>query len=776
MLNFRILSENLLRLFTFFQCQLFDIEYFRCSATMLWAVLLSLITIHTPLLTEAANSNIHTKNRRLPPNALKNDSSSPCPSTTLTSKTPRTYRPPSTAAHWDRTSCHSNVSNTSSVSSAFTESRTGGGKGFKDFSNYSQAWSTGSGSSRATVIVSNCSQSLLQSTPEPKCNCLHLQTTTVVVTVTTTIHPDHTCSSGVGSQTLPSVPSSSYNATLEPSLGVPPNPEMSSHTLDILNATATALYHHSVGQAPSSQNISRQSASVSSPLPGPKPLTVSEILSMSTMSVLILTTNDQSSSTIIPEPTGTVPINTAKISSTSFPSDFPTANVQVPPAQSSKSSTSSTRFPEITGVSTLSNFHSLLPSTPVYSISNFRPGGNILGPPFPSGGVARLSAYSNLSEGATRPTRNGSSGGPPLRYSVSDVSCGSSLVRTYSDQIPSPQGSPYDAPASPATATASVPSSTSPTPAASPVPSIMLPSIIYSPPITSQTIVLPSSSIPPSSPIVPWYPAVPRPLATAPNIASPPYANISQATNQSTSSSSTGPPYPTYHTVLPSQGLNSSSRLHNGSLHSVICFPNTTSITRILANVRLAALSIFFRDTLPLIGSSTAQYDSPRLGHHLPKFYRGLNYTSFALTNESASVSPPNYLMSPANAPLKSIAITSAPFISFSLRSVALSCFQAGALPQSACTILVIGTKVAGVQPNGTSASNQVKKRITIAGADSGIAPGMMKVDLDGGGVRDWTGLESVAFDAEIDGKPAGVGIDDLEYDLMTKGCFFDAE
>ncbi len=88
----------------------------------------------------------------------------------------------------------------------------------------------------------------------------------------------------------------------------------------------------------------------------------------------------------------------------------------------------------------------------------------------------------------------------------------------------------------------------------------------------------------------------------------------------------------------------------------------------------------------------------------------------------------------------------------------------------------MVGTKVAGALPNGTSTSSQVIKSIIVTGADSGTAQRMMKVDLGGEGDGDWTGLESVSFDAKIDGKPAGLAVDDLEYDLKTKGCFFDAE
>ena len=50
-----------------------------------------------------------------------------------------------------------------------------------------------------------------------------------------------------------------------------------------------------------------------------------------------------------------------------------------------------------------------------------------------------------------------------------------------------------------------------------------------------------------------------------------------------------------------------------------------------------------------------------------------------------------------------------------------------------------------------------------------------MKIDLDGD-VEDWTGLKTVSFDPHLDGKPAGLAIDDFEYELKTKGCFFDAE
>lgn len=177
-----------------------------------------------------------------------------------------------------------------------------------------------------------------------------------------------------------------------------------------------------------------------------------------------------------------------------------------------------------------------------------------------------------------------------------------------------------------------------------------------------------------------------------------------------------------------------------------------------------------------LMRSLMAQYDSPHLSHQMSKIYRGLNYTSFALTNQSDSISPPNCMTSPAGAPLRSIAIPSAPFISFSLRSIALSCLQAETLPQSACTVFMTGTKAAGALPNETSANNQVTKRVTITGPGSGTAQRMMKVDLVEEGAADWTGLKDMSFYAEIDGKPAGLGIDDLEYDLKTKGCFFDAE
>ena len=170
------------------------------------------------------------------------------------------------------------------------------------------------------------------------------------------------------------------------------------------------------------------------------------------------------------------------------------------------------------------------------------------------------------------------------------------------------------------------------------------------------------------------------------------------------------------------------------------------------------------------------QYDSPRLGHHIPRLYRGLNYTSFVLGNGSASMSPPNHVISPAGASLRSIVIGSAPFISFSLRSVAVSCLGAGILPKSACTVFMTGTKVTPTVSNKTFTSNLVKREVTITGLGSGTAPKMTKVGLEGQGAADWTGLESVSFDAEIDGKPAGLAIDDLDYDLKTKGCYFDVE
>ena len=133
-------------------------------------------------------------------------------------------------------------------------------------------------------------------------------------------------------------------------------------------------------------------------------------------------------------------------------------------------------------------------------------------------------------------------------------------------------------------------------------------------------------------------------------------------------------------------------------------------------------------------------------------------------------------MTSSADASFKGIAIGAAPFISFSLRSVAIACLQVGAVPPLACTVLMVGTKV-GAIPNATSTNDQVTTRVMVAGADSGGAQKMTRVRLDSGGGRgEWTGLESVSFVAEIDGKPAGLGVDDLEYDLKTKGCYFDAE
>ena len=181
--------------------------------------------------------------------------------------------------------------------------------------------------------------------------------------------------------------------------------------------------------------------------------------------------------------------------------------------------------------------------------------------------------------------------------------------------------------------------------------------------------------------------------------------------------------------------------------------------------------------SLLLIRSPTIQYDSPSLGHHIAKLYRGLNYTSFTLTNQSASMSPPNHIISTAGTSLKEIAIGPAPFISFSLRSVALSCLQTVTLPQLVCTVLIVGTKAGGGSPNVTSTSSlgRVTKTVTITGADSGTAQGMTKVHLQDEVVEDWTGLKSVSFDAEIDGHSAGLGVDDLDYDLRTRGCYFDA-
>lgn len=82
------------------------------------------------------------------------------------------------------------------------------------------------------------------------------------------------------------------------------------------------------------------------------------------------------------------------------------------------------------------------------------------------------------------------------------------------------------------------------------------------------------------------------------------------------------------------------------------------------------------------------------------------------------------------------------------------------------------GTKAAGALPNGPPTSSEVQKRITITGP----VTRMMRINLVEEDAADWTGLKNISFLAEINGKPAGLGIDDLEYDLKTKGCYFDAE
>lgn len=599
---------------------------------MLFTIFLLLLAVHLPLPATAApnlrsnpeprrpNSNIFSVTASLTqvdPAFLLNSSTS-------STRAISSASPP--APQWNRTLCHGNLSSANIGSSAFRESKTGSAIASKNSSYYGEAWNKTLGNLTTTVNVTNCSQSLPQRTPDPKCNCPQLQTATIFVTVTATDYQYYPSSSNVGSQTLPSslITSSTPNTALESSLEALPSPTTSSSQLSsVVLATASSSGFHSVEQASSTHSNSLQPALFSNYPLGPNFITESTILSMPTMSVPVLPTNSQSFYSTISEPGNTVPIGSVTNSSSSsrpcptkirtspsLQSGLPTVISETPTTPSKDNLTSNTNIPEIMGGLTFSNPHPAS-SAPLQPASDSRQGSTISGETFSRGQESHPSNPRYSSNFPTTVATSGSSATTPSQQ----ASLQSSIIQSYLGQTPSTQSPPQDTSAS--LTTMFVASFTIPSIPVVPPPSSMI-SASDSPPINSQSTVLPITSIMPPPPVIPSNITVPTPPATPPNSANPPYANISQALNMTTSSHSTSlPPSRTPPMIFPTQGPHSPPRVHNGSLHTVMCFPNTTSITHILANVCLAPMPnlLFLNSPTNAIPNGPVRFSAPQPSH-----------------------------------------------------------------------------------------------------------------------------------------------------------------
>lgn len=546
--------------------------------TMPLTVLLSLVAIQISLLVTAApNLKTYTENTRKPSNVISAASSLPQPNPTcllksLTSGTPKISSAPLIVAPSNGTLPHSHVGSLSSGSSAFIGSKTGLAIGFKNSTHHCQPWNTSSESSRISVTVSNCSKSMQHITPEPKCSCPYVQTITVFVTVTATATArlDHANLGNTGSQILPSVPALTHETALGSSFEALPSISFSQRSS--LSSTATGRSGHPVEQASSPQNVSTRSASLSSYLPNPN---------NPTMSPTMLPTNAKPLGTIASKSASTIPIGSAMKSSTTLRSCSKTkfSSDSNPPVVSLQMSSAS--------ASLQTTFHS-------------RPGGSILDLAPTQGQSSYISTALYPSNSTTLSVMSGSSTGTPSQYSAHKVSLQSSIIESYSGQSFTSPSSSNNYPAPPATAL--VPSFTlPPTLTDSPNATIVSLSAIYPPPIESQTPTLPSNSSVSPSPVISSNTAISKPAAMLPNPVGPPYPNISQALNMTTFGLPTGHPQQTHNTANISQGPHSSSLPYNGSLHPVICLPNTVSITHILANVRLFLLRTIISRTFVLI-------------------------------------------------------------------------------------------------------------------------------------------------------------------------------
>jgi len=571
---------------------------------MLLTLVSFLLAVHLPLpAMTAPNLNTNQKNRRPTSNTPNAAASlmqvhSAFLLNPSTSSKPTLFPAPPPAAQLNRTLCHGNVNSASSGGRAFRESKTGSAAPFRNTSHHGQVWNISLSSSKTTVTVTSCSEPMPESTPEPECSCPQLQTATIFVTVTATDYLSYPSSSKVGGQTLPSplITFSGHNSALKSGLEALPSPRTSSSQISIpLLVTTSRSDYHSVDQASSTHNISLQPALFSNYPPGPTFITGSRIPSMPTMSVPMLPTNIQSFDSTISEPANTIHIGTDMNSSTSsrpcrtkiktspsLQTNLPTVNSETPPPTSNDNLAGSTEFPEIVGGSTLSHFK---PTSfaPLQPASDAGPGSTISRETFSRGQESRPSTPSYSINFPTTLATSGSSTATPSQQ----VSLQSSLNQSYIGQTSSSQSPPQNASASPATVFVS--SSTKPSIPAIP-PASSMPSVSDSPPINPQSSVLPTTSILPPAPITSSNITVTTPPATHPDSAGPPYANTSQALNLTNLGSMSHLPSRTHYTVFPTQGPYSPPRPPNGSLHTVMCFANTTSTTHILANVCLTPM------------------------------------------------------------------------------------------------------------------------------------------------------------------------------------------
>ena len=144
------------------------------------------------------------------------------------------------------------------------------------------------------------------------------------------------------------------------------------------------------------------------------------------------------------------------------------------------------------------------------------------------------------------------------------------------------------------------------------------------------------------------------------------------------------------------------------------------------------------------------QYDNLKPSSpNAPLLYLGLNYTSFTL-----SESKPYHLITEPAATPKAIAVA-APFLSFGLNSISVSCGDNP--PPGNCSVHIAAL---GAPSTDT---------------DSAATTGMLRtVFLEGNAAQKvwfdetWIGLSQVNFTAEIGGQEMAFGVDELCYEIVS--------
>ena len=564
-------SHCLFRLSIVLRCCSCHILCLRCSPEMLLHLIVLLGAIHSPLLFAVAKiSKIDTGNGVPPskvPSTLSSSSrvDSSCSLNTLTSSTSRISSIPPAAVCGNRTFQHNSEGSVSLHGSTFRRPNNGNANASGNLSRYTQNSNMSSSRSAATGTVSNCSQTFSQNRPKLKCVCPQLQTTTVFVTVTATHYPSEANLGDGGPQMLPSAPVPSHTIALELSVQLlPSHGQLSSQVSSFPTALPGELYHHSVEKSSSPPNVSTQSAPFPNYPVGTISLTGFTIPPKPTMKISTLQINGPTIGNKGPEPGSMILVGTASTSLT--------------PSERISRSTAAINT---VGGSTISNPDPLSSSTSLQS----GPGSIALGHtpygqgPYPSG-------YNPFGGTTTPIATSNDSAGPMSRFSTQNASSPASSIQGIPDRLSTPPNRPFET--SPPSAML-IPSLTTFIPQAIlPASSSIIPSVIFSQRPDSQTLAIVSAPTHLVNPLVSSNSAIPTPPAMPSGYPVPSYSNISQALNPTISGPVKTRLDPPQRASFPTQGLHSSSRPLNGSSHSVMCFPNTTSITHIIANVRRA--------------------------------------------------------------------------------------------------------------------------------------------------------------------------------------------